>query len=301
MSHVVWTQWDDLVVPAGFTRLSPANFNLDTDDLSKITFYVPTYMSGRKGLLYSEKMEKLEILQVPNAGFDDAIEFVRPGMILCNAKGVHDASTAELAVGLTIAVRRGFYDFVRAQDQGKWIHHRYSALNDSKIAIIGYGSVGKTIAKYLEVYDVEITGYSRSGTNGAKKISNLDEEIHTYDIVILALPLTDESRNMFNRERLGRMKDGALLINVARGPIVDTDALTEELSSRRLFAGIDVTDPEPLPSDHPLWRAPQCIISPHVGGDSTAFESRGERFVEGQLARLASGMSLENIIPIEIR
>ena len=296
MSHVVWTQWDDLKVPAGYTRLSPANFDLDTEDLSKITFYVPTYMSGRKGLLYTEKMSKLEILQVPNAGYDDALEFLRPGMTLCNARGVHDASTAELAVGLSIAVRRGFNDFVRAQDRGEWIHRRYASLNDSKIAIIGFGSIGKTVAKYLSVYDVEITGYSRSGSDGSKKISELDNEIGTYDIIILVLPLTDESRNMFDAARLAKMKDGALLVNVARGPIVNTEALLAELNAKRLFAGLDVTDPEPLPGDHPLWKAPQCIIAPHVGGDSTAFESRGQRLVEEQLARLASGAGLENII-----
>ena len=296
MSHVVWTQWDDLKVPAGYTRLSPANFDLDTEDLSKITFYVPTYMSGRKGLLYTEKMSNLEILQVPNAGYDDALEFLRPGMTLCNARGVHDASTAELAVGLSIAVRRGFNDFVRAQDAGEWIHRRYASLNDSKIAIIGFGSIGKTVAKYLSVYDVEVTGYSRSGSDGSKKISELDDEIGTYDIIILVLPLTDESRNMFDAARLAKMKDGALLVNVARGPIINTEALLAELNSKRLFAGLDVTDPEPLPGDHPLWKAPQCIIAPHVGGDSTAFESRGQRLVEEQLARLASGAGLENII-----
>ena len=296
MSHVVWTQWDDLKVPDGYTRLSPANFNLDTEDLSQITFYVPTYMSGRKGLLYSEKMSNLQILQVPNAGYDDALEFLRPGMTLCNARGVHDASTAELAVGLSIAVRRGFYDFVRAQDEGQWLHRRYASLNDSKIAIIGYGSIGKTVAKYLSVYDVEVTGYSRSGSDGSKKISELDNHISSYDIIILVLPLTDESRNLFDAARLAKMKDGALLVNVARGPIVNTEALLAELNSKRLFAGLDVTDPEPLPEDHPLWKAPQCIIAPHVGGDSTAFESRGQRLVEEQLARLASGAGLANIV-----
>ena len=296
MTHVVWSQWDDLIVPAGFTRLSPANCDLATADLSKITFYVPEYMSGRQGLLYSQSMPNLQILQMPNAGFDDALEFVRPGMTLCNARGVHDASTAELAVGLAIAVRRGFYDFVRAQDTDEWLHRRYASLNDSKIAIVGYGSIGQTLAKYLSVYDVEITGYSRSGRDGAKKISELDDQLSTFDIVFLILPLNDESRNLFDAKRLAKMKDGSLLVNVARGQIVNTDALLEELNSKRIFAGLDVTDPEPLPSEHPLWKAPNCIIAPHVGGDSTAFESRGKKLVEDQLARIASGSGLGNIV-----
>lgn len=296
MTHVVWSQWDDLVVPEGYTRLSPANFDLNTGDLSQITFYVPEYMSGREGLLHSQKMNNLQVLQMPNAGYDDALEFVREGITLCNARGVHDASTAELAVGLAIAVRRGFYDFVRAQDTGEWLHRRYASLNDSKIAIVGYGSIGKTLEKYLSVYDVEITGYSRSGSDGSKKIADLDKEIGSYDIIFLILPLNAESKNMFDAQRLAKMKDGSLLVNVARGAIVNTDALIAELTSKRIFAGLDVTDPEPLPSGHPLWSAPNCIIAPHVGGDSTAFESRGKRLVEEQLARIASGAGLANVV-----
>ena len=294
MSHVVWSQWDDLEVPEGFTRLSPKNCDLKEDDLSSITFYVPPYMSGREGLLPSQKMGKLKTLQLLMAGYEDALEFAKPGIQLCNAKGVHDASTAELAVGLAIAVRRGFQDFLRAQDREEWIHKRYSSLNDSNIAIIGFGSIGQTLAKYLEVYKVSITGYSRSGGNGAKKIPEFDSDISNFDVIFLILPLNTESHHYFNTTRLSKMKDGALLINVARGPVIDTDALVKELYSKRIFAGLDVTDPEPLPKGHPLWSAPNCIIAPHVGGDSTAFESRGKKLVEQQLSNVANGQPLMN-------
>ena len=294
MSHVVWSQWDDLEVPEGFTRLSPKNCDLKEDDLSSITFYVPPYMSGREGLLPSQKMGKLKTLQLLMAGYEDALEFAKPGIQLCNAKGVHDASTAELAVGLAIAVRRGFQDFLRAQDREEWIQKRYSSLNDSNIAIIGFGSIGQTLAKYLEVYEVSITGYSRSGGNGAKKIPEFDSDISNFDVIFLILPLNTESHHYFNTTRLSKMKDGALLINVARGPVIDTDALVKELYSKRIFAGLDVTDPEPLPKGHPLWNAPNCIIAPHVGGDSTAFESRGKKLVEQQLSNVANGQPLMN-------
>jgi len=126
-------------------------------------------MSGRDGFLPTQKMTKLQYFQLPNAGYEDALEFVQPGVVLCNARGVHDASTAELAVGLAIAMRRGLNDFVLAQSSGQWLHERYRSLNDSAIAIIGYGSIGQTLHKYLSVYDVEVTGYSRSGLDGAKK------------------------------------------------------------------------------------------------------------------------------------
>ena len=239
-------------------------------------------------------MGKLKTLQLLMAGYEDALEFAKPGIQLCNAKGVHDASTAELAVGLAIAVRRGFQDFLRAQDREEWIHKRYSSLNDSNIAIIGFGSIGQTLAKYLEVYEVSITGYSRSGGNGAKKIPEFDSDISNFDVIFLILPLNTESHHYFNTTRLSKMKDGALLINVARGPVIDTDALVKELYSKRIFAGLDVTDPEPLPKGHPLWSAPNCIIAPHVGGDSTAFESRGKKLVEQQLSNVANGQPLMN-------
>jgi phosphoglycerate dehydrogenase-like enzyme len=294
MSQVVWSQWEDLQVPDGFIRLSPQNCDLKTDDLNAITFFVPPYMTGREGLLPSLKMDNLQTLQLLMAGYEDALEFAKPGVQLCNARGVHDASTAELAVGLAIAVRRGFQDFIRAQDRQEWINKRYSSLNDSNIAIIGFGSIGQTIAKYLGVYDVSITGYSRTGKDGSKQISQFDADITNFDIVFLILPLNSESNKFFNAERLSKMKDGAVLINVARGAIVDTDALVKELNARRLFAGLDVTDPEPLPKGHPLWSAPNCIIAPHVGGNSSAFESRGKRFIEKQLERLAKGELLIN-------
>ncbi|MEI6649535.1 MAG: 2-hydroxyacid dehydrogenase [Actinomycetes bacterium] len=294
--HVVWTQWEDLKVPEGFRALNPGNTPLAESDLSEITFFTPVYMSGRAGLEFSSRMSSLEILQVPNAGYDDAIEYLRPGVLLCNARGVHDASTSELAIGLGIAVRRGFHDFAQAQERGRWMHQRFASFSDSKIAIIGYGSIGQTVARGLSGFDVEIDAFSRSGSDGAKKISELDNFIGEYDIIMLTLPLNDESRKMFDAPRLAKMKDGAALINVARGGIVDTDALLTELNAGRLWAGLDVTDPEPLPEGHPLWRAKNCIIVPHVGGDSTAFLSRGKKLVEHQLLRLANGEELINIV-----
>ena len=296
MTHVIWSQWDDLEVPDGFTRLSPANTSLDVDDLSAITFYVPQYMGGKQALEFSRAMTSLQYFQVPNAGFDDAIEYLNPGVVLCNARGVHDDSTAELAMGLAIASRRGFADFASSQRSELWVHKRYASFNDSNIAIIGAGSIAHKLKGYLSPYKVEINMYSRSGGEGIRGITELDTYLPSTDIVFLVLPLNAESKNMFNADRLSLMKDGATLVNVARGAIIDTPALIHELNAGRLFAGLDVTDPEPLPPGHPLWSARNCIISPHVGGDSTAFESRGKRLVEDQLRRLATGQELINIV-----
>ncbi len=294
--HVVWTQWDDLNVPSKFKRLSPANTPVESADLSEITFYVPTYMGGRPALELTKKMPNLKILQMPNAGYDDALEFVRDGMTLCNGRSIHDDSTAELAVGLTIASLRGFADFVRNQDKSSWVHVRNQSINDKRVGIIGFGSIGSTIAKMLSGFSVEVIPFTQSGRDNTIAISNLDKHLPTLDVVILILPLTAESKHLFNAQRLALMKDGALLVNVARGPIVDTNALVKELNSGRITAALDVTDPEPLPSDHPLWRAKGVLISPHVGGNTSAFEKRARRLIESQLQLLAEGKSLNNII-----
>ena len=217
-------------------------------------------MGGATALSYAAKMPNLKYLQMPNAGYDDALAYLRPGLTLCNASGVHDASTAELAVGLALASRRGFPEFIRDQIAGTWNHRRFTSLSDSKIGVIGFGSIGKLVVKNL------------SGC--------------------------DESRHMFNKERLAKMKDGALIVNVARGPIIETEALIAELNSGRIYAALDVTDPEPLPAGHPLWKAKNLLLVPHVGGNSTAFEPRGRKLVESQLKLLADGKSLNNIVAV---
>ena len=296
VEHVIWTQWDDLNVPSNFKRLSPVTTPVETSDLSKITFYVPTYMGGRPALELTKKMPNLKVLQMPNAGYDDAMEFVREGMTLCNGRSIHDDSTAELAVGLTIASLRGFPDFVRNQDKSSWVHVKNKSINDRRIGIIGFGSIGSTIAKMLSGFSVEIVPFTQSGRDNTTAITDLDKHLPTLDVVILILPLTAESKHLFNAKRLSLMKDGALLVNVARGPIVDTDALVKELNSGRITAAVDVTDPEPLPSDHPLWRAKGVLISPHVGGNTTAFEKRARKLIESQLNLLAEGKPLNNVI-----
>ena len=294
--HTIWTQWDDLNVPSKFKRLSPSTTPIENADLSEITFYVPTYMGGRPALELTKKMPNLKILQMPNAGYDDAMEYVRDGMTLCNGKSIHDDSTAELAVGLTIASLRGFPDFVRNQDKSEWVHVKNKSINDRKIGIIGFGSIGTTIAKMLSGFTVEIIPFTQSGRDNTIAITDLDKHLPTLDVVILILPLTKESKHLFDAKRLSLMKDGALLVNVARGPIVETDALVKALNSGRITAALDVTDPEPLPKDHPLWRAKGVLISPHVGGNTTAFESRARRLIESQLNLLAQGKALKNII-----
>ena len=295
-THTVWSEWPDIKVPSGFRRLSPVDFPLESSDLSEITIYVQPYMTGSETLEPIRGMTNLQVLQVPNAGYESAIPYMREGIILCNARGVHNASTAELAIGLAIAMKRGFPDFIRAQDQSEWSHERMGSLSDSRIGIIGAGSIGQTLVSYLAPFEVEITTFSRSGDNSSLTIDQLDSRLPDLDLIILILPLNEASQHLFDARRLALMKDGAILINVARGKIIDTDALVAELRTGRISAALDVTDPEPLPSDHPLWKLKNVMITPHVGGDSAAFESRGRRFIEQQLQRIADGSKLVNVI-----
>lgn len=296
--HVVWVQWEDLKIPDGIIRLSPSSAPLDGDNLGEITFYVPPYMTGRKGLAPISRMPKLEVVQLPYAGYEKGLEFMRPGLVLCNARGVHDDSTAELAVGLTIASLRGFPNFLRHQLQGEWISENHKSLSDCKVGIVGFGSIGRRIKENLSGFAVEVVAFTRSGGDDSKKMSELGSELPNLDVVILCMPLNAESTGLFDAKKLALMKDGALLVNVARGQVVDTDALVAELNSGRILAALDVTDPEPLPKDHPLWSAKGVLITPHVGGDSTAFEPRFRKLLEEQLQRLGNDEELLNIVHV---
>ena len=293
---VVWTQWPDLKLPAGVTHLPTDGIAPAAGDLDKVEFYVPRYMGGPAAIAMIPDMKGLKIIQSPNAGVDDVLKIRPEGVTLCNAAGVHDASTAELAVALSIASRRGFADFAADQAAGRWVHVRKPSLADSNVAIVGYGNIGKMIGTMLENFEVSVTAFSRSGKDGALTFDHFDRMLPTFDVIILIVPLTDQTRHLMNAQRLAAMKNGAALINVARGAVVDTQALIAELNSGRITAGLDVTDPEPLPAGHPLWSTKNVIITPHVGGDSEAFTPRGRKLVEEQLARYASGQPLLHIV-----
>ena len=298
MSEVVWTQWDDLKVPSAITRLSPAITPAKGGDFSKVTFFVPEYMGGLAMLELTKQMPNLKVLQMPNAGYDDALAYLRPGITLCNGRGIHDDSTAELAVGLTIASLRNFPTFALNQSKSKWVHTKEKSLYSRKVGIVGFGSIGSTIARMLSGFNCEVIGFTKSGRDKTKNISELDSYLPNLDVIILILPLTSESRKLFDARRLSLLKDGALLVNVARGPIVDTQALLNELNLKRIYAALDVTDPEPLPESHPLWKAPNLFISPHVGGNTSAFEPRARKLIESQLEKFAAGLPLDNVVAV---
>ena len=298
---MIWCEFSGLDIPESLEAFPVRGEFPEPEILDAIQFYVPPYMSGARALELISRMSSLQVIQSPNAGVDDVLEILPPGVTLCNAAGVHDASTAELAIGLAISARRGFATFMTNQRKGVWVHERRNALADSRVGIVGTGNIGSLIARQLELFNVEVIGFSRNGRNSSKTMADFDGLLPTLDVVILILPLTRETHHLMNRSRIQAMKPGATLVNVARGGIVDTEALIEALNRGHITAGLDVTDPEPLPKGHPLWEAENVIITPHVGGDSSAFNPRVRMLIESQLAKFATGKPLANIVAGPIR
>jgi phosphoglycerate dehydrogenase-like enzyme len=264
--------------------------------LPDVGFYVPRYMGPVADLELMASMPHLQVVQLLTAGYDNAMPFLPAGVILCNAAGVHDSSTAELAIGLMLASLRGIDDFARAMPEGAWASSRRPALADRRVVVVGAGGVGQAIARRLAPFETEVVMVGSTARSGVTGVHDLPDVLPSADVVVLALPLTDATRRMVDDAFLSRMKDGALLVNVARGGVVDTDALVVHAASGRIRAAVDVTDPEPLPPEHPLWRVPGVLISPHVGGNSSAFLPRARRLVSEQLTRWVAGEPLRHVV-----
>ncbi len=281
--------------------------DLVADDLSgpqphhgDVAIVVPPYMrSWDTDLL--RRMPALRLVQLLTAGYDNVAGAVPGGVLLANAAGVHDDSTAELAVGLALASLRGIPEFVLGQAEGRWVRPGIlPSLADRRVLVVGYGSVGRAIARRMLAFETTVTGVAsrpRAGDDLVDRVhgvADLPALLPEHDVVVVVVPLTDATRGLVDDAFLGRMPDGALLVNVARGPVADTDALLRHAGRLRL--ALDVTDPEPLPEDHPLWSAPATLISPHVGGASTAFRPRAVRLVREQLARVVAGQEVHHLV-----
>ncbi|WP_431042008.1 2-hydroxyacid dehydrogenase [Streptomyces sp. P1-3] len=276
-------------------------------DPARCAFYCVPYMKGVEvSVRPLSGMTGLRVVQTLTAGVDHvepALPALPPGVRLCNAGGVHDASTAELALTLTLAALRDIPGFVRAQDAQEWAPGFRPALADKSVLIVGYGAIGSAIEDRLMPFECErVVRVARSGRATERgpvhPVDEIPRLLPEADVVIVCTPLTPATRGLVNAGFLARMKDGALLVNVARGQVVTTEALVAELRSGRLRAALDVTDPEPLPPGHPLWHAPGVLITPHVGGPSSAFLPRAKRLLRAQLHRFAAGEPLHHVVAV---
>lgn len=240
------------------------------------------------------QMPKLRIVQTLSAGVDGLMARLPAGVQLCNARGVHDAATAEHAVAMTLAMQRNMHTFVDAQRAGSWAPAMAPGLADLRIMILGYGSVGSAIEARLSGYEAEVVRVARVAREAVHAMAELDSLLPTVDIVIVIVPLTSATRGMVNSAFLDKMKDGALLVNVARGAVVVTQDLIDACASGRIRAAVDVTDPEPLTPEHAMWSTPNLLITPHVGGWTQAMQPRVQGFLRAQLERLDAGEPLAN-------
>ncbi|MGW2019391.1 2-hydroxyacid dehydrogenase [Streptomyces sp. NPDC001927] len=274
-------------------------------DPARCAFYVVPYMKGTEiAIRPLAAMSSVRVVQTLSAGTDHVtpgIGSLGPGVDLCNAKGVHEASTAELTLALILASLRGIPGFVRGQDKEEWRAGFYPALADKSVLIVGYGSIGAAIEDRLAPFEcarvVRVARSARTTERGpVHALAELPALLPQADVVVLSTPLTPDTRHLADAGFLARMKDDALLVNVARGPVVDTAALLKEVESGRITAALDVTDPEPLPPGHPLWHAPGVLVSPHVGGSTSAFMPRAKRLIAAQLTRFAAGERPANVV-----
>lgn len=263
------------------------------------------------------RLRGVRVAQSVMAGVDWLLRLVERKITVCDARGVHDISTAEWVVAATLAVLKNFPLYGEIQREGKWDERiraskSYAQLHKDnrrhfppilldelygkRVLIVGYGAIGQKIEQLMAPFGVEVDRIARSAKPGVLSISALVEVLPEADIVILIVPLTEETRDLITEPELAAMKQGALLVNAARGPVVNTDALVAALHSGRICAALDVTDPEPLPEGHPLWSAPNVMITPHIGGCSPQFMRRAMQLVAEQAGRMLRGEPLENVV-----
>lgn len=308
MSEFVVSLPDDEGLAEAIRELPGVRFvqwNLDgPPPLEEIDIVVPPYWGGARRLS-AIAQAKVGLVQWQSIGYNDVDKYLPAGVPLANAATVHETSTAELALALTLAMQRGIDTFVRDRDRHEWNLQSFPSLADRRVLLIGYGGVSKAIEARLAGFEVQISRIARSArseTNLAgdtvpvRGLDQLHEALAEADIVMLAVPLTADTKHLIDAAALAAMPDGALLVNVARGPVVDTYALVEELRAGRLRAALDVTDPEPLPADHPLWECPNLLVTPHVGGDSSAMMPRMASLIRRQIAHVRAGERPENLI-----
>lgn len=259
----------------------------------------------------------LRVIQSALAGVDQLLKIKPPGVILCDARGAHTISTAEWTVAAVLASNKYFPLFSQLQRAAVWARRKEAEdlyhtlhpastrlyppvlcdeLDGQQVLIVGYGAIGRAIEQRLQPFGVSFVRVARNAREGVRGVHELAELLPSADVVILIVPFTSETIGLIGAKEIALMKQGAMLVNAARGPVVNTDALFSALNAGRITAAIDVTDPEPLPDGHPLWTAPNLLITPHVAASTPMFMVRAMQFAGAQIARYMRGETLENVV-----
>lgn len=264
-----------------------------------IDLVVPPYMAGNAGLPLLADV-RTQLIQGQAIGYDGVEQKLPAGIVFANAATVHETSTAELALTLVLAAQREFVRFVQAQSTGTWSPVMAASLADRRVLVLGYGGVGKAVAARLAPFEVDVVPVATQARDEdgvhVHGVDELSELLPTAEVVIATLPGGDATRHIVDDAFLSALPDGALVVNVGRGSLVDTDALVDHISRGRIRAALDVTEPEPLPADHPLWTLDGVLIAPHVGGATSAMAPRVEALIRRQIGHLQRGETPENIV-----
>lgn len=263
-----------------------------------VDLWVPHYATSADVIDRGHELRGLRVVQLQSAGYDGVAARLPAGITLCNAAGVHDDATAEHAVGLILASLRGIPEAVRQHGHWRPMPGRRS-LADSRVLVLGYGSIGRALAERLLPMKAEVTAVASRERDDdlvgrVRATADLQALLPDQDVVVVLVPLTDATRGLVDHDFLSHLPDGALVVNVARGPVVDTDAVLRHAG--RLRFALDVTDPEPLPDGHLLWASPDVLITPHIAGGTTAMLPRIAALVRGQLERMVAGEELVNAV-----
>lgn len=268
-------------------------------DPADVVFWVPPFLSSGQGATFLPRLTGLRVVQLMSAGADAWIEHLPPRVQLCDARGVHDPSTSEWVLAAVLSSLRRFPAFALAQSRREWanaVNTPTEELTGKRVLLVGAGSIGRAIEARLAPFEVSMTRVARTARprDGVHGVDELPGLLPYAQVVVLVVPLTEQTRGLVDAGFLAALPDGALLVNAARGPVVDTAALLTEVASGRISAALDVTDPEPLPVGHPLWQLPNVLITPHVGGAVVGLLPRAYRLVGEQLRRFLGGEPLIN-------
>lgn len=286
-------------IPDGVTvEVAPAPDRLPSDPAG-VRFWVPSFLAQSVAVPVAARLPDLRVVQLLSAGADIWYGRLPEQVMLCDARGVHDSSTAEWVVTAVLARLRSFPVFALAQARQEWVYDRVNPTDElagKRVLVVGAGSIGAATRARLAPFEVELTMVARTArpAEGVHGVADLPELLPAADVVVLLVPLTPQTRGLVDARFLAAMSDGALLVNAARGPVVDTEALVAELSSGRIAAALDVTEPEPLPAGHPLWDLPNVLLTPHVAGSVRGLLPRAYRLAGQQLRRFVAGEPLIN-------
>ncbi len=284
-------------------NLKPVIWDLETDPdspLDDIDITIFPYMADSTVLTNIRKAPNVSVIQTQTTGYDGIVDLIGYRAKIHTAAGVHAAATAEIALGLAIASLRGFPGAVRDQLEGNWNPRRWPGLADRTVGLIGVGGIGEEIRKRLDPFEVNLLRFGSSARVDEHgeifSIKQLNQYAEQIEVLILIVPLTATTHHLVDAELMAKLPDGATIVNVARGPVVDTDALVAEVTSGRLNVASDVFDPEPLSADHPLWKCPNALITPHNGGNTEAFFPRMVKLLKRQLQAWSEGQDAENLV-----